>query len=185
MKLKLVALAAASLALTACGNLNQPKSYWCPPENTAEVLSLSANALFKFNNGTEAGLLPKSKEELKELAAKLKQENVTVEKIDVIGHADQIGSDSYNQKLGLKRAETVKGYLAKQGVEAPISVSSEGKQHKITDCQGTKVTDSLKECLQPDRRAEVKVEAKLAPKAEAPVEAEAKPEAEAAPAANP
>lgn len=162
MKLKLVAFLTASVLLTACGNLNQPKAYWCPPETVPEVaveaLNFSANALFKFNKGTEAGLLPKSKDELNKLASQLKQDQVKVEKIEVIGHADQIGSDKYNQKLGLKRAQTVKDYLTKQGVEVPIHVSSQGKTQQTTDCKGSKVTAALKECLQPDRRAEVKVE---------------------------
>lgn len=181
MNLKFAALAGATLVLTACGNLNQPKSYWCPPEEApavaAETLSFSTNVLFKFNNGKESGLLPKSKEALNELATQLKQENVKVEKIDVVGHADKVGSEKYNQKLGLKRAETVKGYLAKHGVDAAITVSSQGKQQQTTDCKGNKVTAALKECLQPDRRAEVKVEATVTPKAE--VKSEAKPDAPA------
>jgi OOP family OmpA-OmpF porin len=33
------------------------------------------------------------------------------------GHADSIGSDEYNQRLGLRRAQTVMKELAAQGVE--------------------------------------------------------------------
>ena len=46
----------------------------------------------------------------------------------ILGHTDRQGSDTYNQALGLKRAETVKQYLIGQGVtESSIKVVSLGK----------------------------------------------------------
>jgi len=36
--------------------------------------------------------------------------------IEIQGHTDQIGSDKYNDKLSLKRAETIKKYLIAKGV---------------------------------------------------------------------
>jgi OOP family OmpA-OmpF porin len=56
----------------------------------------------------------------------LKLKGVTVEVIIVIGHTDNIGSLAYNKKLSLKRAEAVKAYLVKNGVEAS-RVYTEGK----------------------------------------------------------
>src|SRR4029453_5051721 len=35
------------------------------------------------------------------------------------GHADVIGSNAYNQRLGLRRAETVKSFLVKYGANSP------------------------------------------------------------------
>ncbi|GBD88256.1 outer membrane porin F precursor [bacterium BMS3Abin03] len=39
-------------------------------------------------------------------------------KVDIVGYTDQIGSDKYNDKLSLQRAETVKKYLIAKGVDA-------------------------------------------------------------------
>jgi OOP family OmpA-OmpF porin len=46
-----------------------------------------------------------------------------------IGHADSIGSDAYNQRLSMRRAESVKAYFASKGVEAN-RVYTEGKGEK-------------------------------------------------------
>ena len=38
--------------------------------------------------------------------------------VDIVGHTDQVGSDKYNDKLSLQRAESVKKYLIAKGVDA-------------------------------------------------------------------
>jgi outer membrane protein OmpA-like peptidoglycan-associated protein len=49
-------------------------------------------------------------------------------KITVVGHADRSGSDSYNQKLSLRRASAVKGALVTEGIaEGSISTSGRGE----------------------------------------------------------
>lgn len=58
------------------------------------------------------------------------------EKTDVIvvieGHADNRGSDDYNQKLGLQRAETVMSELAAQGIDrSRISTASVGESKPL------------------------------------------------------
>jgi OmpA-OmpF porin, OOP family len=48
--------------------------------------------------------------------------------ITVVGHADRSGSDSYNQKLSLRRASAVKGALVTEGIgEGSISTSGKGE----------------------------------------------------------
>ena len=55
-------------------------------------------------------------------------------KISLGGHTDSIGSEQYNQKLSERRAEAVKDYLAKQGVEASrIETRGYGKSKPIAD----------------------------------------------------
>lgn len=50
------------------------------------------------------------------------------------GHTDHIGSDAYNKKLSLKRAESVKDYLVKNGVAASrLSVEGLGEAYPIAD----------------------------------------------------
>jgi outer membrane protein OmpA-like peptidoglycan-associated protein len=46
-------------------------------------------------------------------------------RLDVEGHTDSVGSDSYNQTLSEQRGESVRGYLTQQGMPAG-SVTSKG-----------------------------------------------------------
>jgi len=39
-------------------------------------------------------------------------------KVEVVGHTDNVGDETYNQRLSLQRAESVKAYLAAHGVDA-------------------------------------------------------------------
>jgi OOP family OmpA-OmpF porin len=43
-----------------------------------------------------------------------------------VGHTDSVGTDAYNQKLSLRRAEAVKAHLVSKGVDAS-RVYTEGK----------------------------------------------------------
>lgn len=51
---------------------------------------------------------------------------------EIVGHTDSVGTNKYNQKLGLKRANAVKNWLVKQGVEPNrILTSSKGESKPI------------------------------------------------------
>ena len=54
---------------------------------------------------------------------------MNLEVVIAVGHTDSVGSDAYNQKLSIRRAEAVKGYLVSKGVEAN-RVYTEGKGEK-------------------------------------------------------
>jgi peptidoglycan-associated lipoprotein len=68
------------------------------------------------------------------IAQKLKDgKNV---KIEIQGHTDYIGTEDYNKKLGLQRAETVKAELVRLGVDpASISTVSFGEDRPLIDKQ--------------------------------------------------
>jgi len=52
--------------------------------------------------------------------------------ISVDGHTDSIGSDAYNEKLSLRRANSVKDYLERQGVTASrMTVRGFGKTNPV------------------------------------------------------
>ncbi len=54
--------------------------------------------------------------------------------ISLVGYTDSVGGDAYNLKLSEKRAETVKDYLVKHGVDgARIQTSGRGKADPIGD----------------------------------------------------
>lgn len=94
------------------------------PVPTAEKVSYSADAFFDFD---KAVLKPAGKAALDDLTSKLGSMNLEV--IIAVGHTDSVGTDAYNQKLSVRRAESVKAYLESKGVEAN-RVYTEGKGEK-------------------------------------------------------
>jgi peptidoglycan-associated lipoprotein len=63
----------------------------------------------KFGFDT-ADLSPEGQAAIDEFAAQLKSENKNVY-IEIQGHTDNVGSEKYNEELGLLRAEAVRRYL--------------------------------------------------------------------------
>ena len=94
------------------------------PVPTAEKVTFAADAFFDFDKAT---LKPEGKAKLDDLASKLN--SLKLEVIIAVGHTDSVGSDAYNQKLSIRRAEAVKGYLVNKGVDAK-RVYTEGKGEK-------------------------------------------------------
>jgi len=61
-----------------------------------------------------------------------KMKGQTYEVMLATGHTDGVGSDAYNKKLSLARAEAVKTYMVSQGVSADkIRVEGKGKSNPI------------------------------------------------------
>ncbi len=141
------------------------KTVEAPPEPAAPVaavygepekVSLSSDQLFDFD---KANLKPEGKQALNDLVSKL--DGFKYDTIVVIGYADRIGSEDYNKKLSMRRAESVKSYLVNDKGIAADSIFTDGKgeANPVTGdtCKGDKKTKALIACLQPDRRVEVEV----------------------------
>jgi len=116
------------------------------PAPVAEKVTLAADVLFDFD---KAVIKPEGKSKLDDLAAKVKAINLEV--VIAIGHTDSIGSDAYNQKLSVRRAESVKAYLVSKGVE-PNRIYTEGKGEK-QPVASNKTADGR----QKNRRVEIEV----------------------------
>lgn len=120
------------------------------PEISKELL----NVYFDFNKST---LNAKEKTKL-DTVSKLIKESKEVETIDIAGYADSIGKNGYNKKLSAKRAETVKGYLAKKGLKTrKLTVESFGESKPVTACDANLAKKDLIACLAEDRRVEIKL----------------------------
>jgi OOP family OmpA-OmpF porin len=116
------------------------------PKPVAEKITFAADVLFDFDKAT---LKPEGKSKLDELAGKVKDINLEV--VIAIGHTDSIGADAYNQKLSVRRAESVKSYLVSKGIE-PNRVYTEGKGEKQPVA-----SNKTKEGRQKNRRVEIEV----------------------------
>jgi OOP family OmpA-OmpF porin len=121
-------------------------------------VSFSADSLFSFD---ASSIRPEGKAALDTFARQLNDTRFDV--ITVEGHTDRLGSRAYNQRLSQKRAESVKAYLVSAGRLSPAKISTVGKGSsepvtKSGDCVGSKRSDKLVSCLQPDRRVEVEVD---------------------------
>jgi OOP family OmpA-OmpF porin len=95
----------------------------------ASKVTLNADALFDFDKSV---LKPAAIASLDSLAGKVK--SLTLEVIVAVGHTDSVGTDAYNQKLSIRRAEAVKKHLVNQGIEARrIYVEGKGESQPVAD----------------------------------------------------
>ena len=128
-----------------------------PPKPAAvvpsrEKVTLSADTLFNFDKAT---IRPDAKAKLDDLVGKIK--GVNLEVVIAIGHADRIGSDRYNQKLSVRRADSVKAYLVSKGIPANrIYTEGKGEKQPVKACPAMPRA-KLIQCLQPNRRVEIEV----------------------------
>ncbi len=95
-----------------------------PQPPAATKVTYAADAFFDFD---KAVLKPEGRAKLDDLVGKVK--GINLEVIIAVGHTDSVGSDTYNQKLSVRRAEAVKAYLVSKGIEKN-RVYTEGKGEK-------------------------------------------------------
>lgn len=116
------AAAAAAPAPAAAPAARPAPAPVAPP--AATKVTYAADAFFDFDKSV---LKPEGKAKLDDLVGKIK--GINLEVIIAVGHTDAVGSDSYNQKLSVRRSEAVKAYLVSKGIEKN-RVYTEGKGEK-------------------------------------------------------
>ena len=91
------------------------------------VLNIPSGITFAYDSAT---VQPQFQRTLDQVASPLGQYNQTY--IDVYGHTDSTGSDSYNQTLSQRRATSVADYLSSHGVQsARIGTRGYGESQPI------------------------------------------------------
>lgn len=110
------------------------------------VLNIPSGITFAYDSAT---VQPQFQRTLDQVADTLGQYNQTY--IDVYGHTDSTGSDSYNQTLSQRRATSVADYLSSHGVQsARIGTRGYGESQPIASND----TDAGRAA---NRRVEVKI----------------------------
>ncbi len=121
-----------------------------PPAPRAEKVTTASTVNFDFDR---YAIRPDASGKLDDLVGKLRSVNLEV--IIAVGHADRLGSDAYNQKLSVRRADSVKAYLVGKGIAASrVYTEGKGERQPVKDCKGSGKTKELIACLEPNRRVE-------------------------------
>lgn len=122
-------------------------------------ISGMAESLIQFGFNSSS-LSKASKKNLDKMIKHFKTHKIT--SIKIVGHADAIGSDSYNYKLSKARAEAVKKYIANKIKMRSINVeiSGAGSSNSISDCDADLTRSAKIACLAPDRRVELMLDYK-------------------------
>jgi OOP family OmpA-OmpF porin len=109
-------------------------------------VTYAADAFFDFDKYV---LKPEGKAKLDDLVSKMS--GINLEVIIAVGHTDSDGSDAYNQKLSVRRAEAVKDYLTSKGVEKNrVYTEGKGEKQPVAD-------NKTKEGKAKNRRVEIEV----------------------------
>ena len=116
------------------------------PKPVAEKITFAADVLFDFD---KAVIKPEGKSKLDDISNKVR--GINLEVVIAIGHADWIGTDHYNQRLSVRRAESVKAYLVSKGIEGNrVYTEGKGEKQPVAD-------NKTREGRAKNRRVEIEV----------------------------
>jgi outer membrane protein OmpA-like peptidoglycan-associated protein len=135
------------------------------PPRPVQQVELAAQVVFNFDKHEARNMRPFSVVQLESLVRKVQAEHLVVQAVRLSGHADRLngtGQGDYNQRLSERRVQTVRDELVRLGIDSRlIHTAAAGDQQQIQGCEArfTRKSD-LQECLLPNRRVEVVIEAR-------------------------
>ncbi len=136
--LKLAAILAGALAISACANKPEDggaqanAAGMATPGSQQDFVVNVGDRVFFETDSTE--LTPQSRATLEKQAQWLTTYS-QYGQFTVEGHADERGTREYNIALGARRAQTVRDYLASRGIQASrMRTISYGKERPVAVC---------------------------------------------------
>ena len=141
-----VAAPAPAPAAAAPAAAPAPAPAPAPVVAASSKVTYAADAFFDFDKSV---LKPAGKAKLDDLVSKVK--GINLEVIIAVGHTDSVGTDEYNQKLSIRRAEAVKAYLVNKGIEKNrVYTEGKGEKQPVAD-------NKTREGRAKNRRVEIEV----------------------------
>lgn len=102
-----------------------------PKKVEAVKLVYSTDTLFDFDKSV---IKPEGKDMLNGLIGKINHDFNDEVIVIAVGHTDWVGTDDYNQKLGMRRAQAVKSFLVSKGMNAKqVYIDSKGEKQPVAD----------------------------------------------------
>jgi outer membrane protein OmpA-like peptidoglycan-associated protein len=128
-------------------------------------VSIVAHVVFSFDRHEESDIRGHSMAQLRALVERIRSSRLDVQAIRLTGHADRLnstGQTDYNQRLSERRVQTVSDVLVRLGVDPKlITTAARGDTQQVEDCKsGYRSQAELQECLLPNRRVEIEVQAR-------------------------
>lgn len=127
---------------------------------------INADLLFDFDSAiVKPNLVPKVQELAQVIQAKYKQ----IDRLQVTGYTDRIGSYAYNNQLGMRRANAVGFIFINEGFGDKVTVASMGEtMANQTLCKKEK-GQKLRQCLAKDRKVVINVSGTLKDDVKTPI----------------
>lgn len=160
---------AAVIVAPAPAPLPMPAPLPAPVLPPQQALTLGASVVFNFDRSGAKDMRPFSLTQLNALVARIKTERLLVSAIRLTGHADRLNGTrkaDYNRQLAQQRVATVRDHLVSLGVDKHLLfVDAQGDSQPVQTCAANiKSVAELQECLLPNRRVEVVIEALRVPR---------------------
>ena len=128
-----------------------------PAPKKPAVVNVAWTAEFSYGS---AELTPEARAKLDDEIVPKLIESKDIRYLHVYGHSDRMGSVEHNRRLSEKRAEAVRAHLIAKGVDPDkIEVFGYGQTLPVKSCTEEKERQALIECLAPNRRIVVEIQA--------------------------
>lgn len=127
-------------------------------EPAKDEFVLMVDVLFEFARSDIDGITQQGQRAIDEMISRIRLRFAQIDHVHLIGHTDPLGSVSFNEKLALQRANTIRQYIEKR-MRVAGRFSAEGRAARdLVETRCAKVaTPSSIACNQPNRRVVAEV----------------------------
>lgn len=123
-----------------------------------QQINLAADALFAFSKSDQNSMTLAGRQSLDKLIGQIKDEYLTIERINIVGHADPLGNEILNERLASERALTVRAYLLSHGLQnIRITGQSKGSREPVVNTCSRELSPAAILCNQPNRRVVIEI----------------------------